>query len=124
MIPVIVGQAFGRYVAAVASVMLRMLALIALVIMPFGMTAAPAQAQPVHHAMAMAGNGHCDEQQDQHRAPTRNQTDCAAACTALPAPAEPILARPLKPKAPRAVALVAPFHGIVLEIATPPPRLV
>ena len=106
-----------------ASALLRLLALIALVIMPFGMTSAPALAAPAHHDMAMAGAGHCDEQQDSDRATVQDRMDCTAACTALPAASAPVLAPPLKPTTPRTIAIVAPFHGVILEIATPPPRL-
>lgn len=123
MISVIVQKAFGHYVAGMASAVIRLLALFALVLMPLGMAGAPALAAPNHHMMKMSESGHCDEQQDQDQAPASKKMDCAAACTALPATGTAGPAAGLKPKAPRTIAFVAPFSGIVLEIATPPPRL-
>ena len=121
------------------SALMKLLTLVALLIMPFGMTAAPAMAQPMpadHAMMAMgevsqgsghaqhgwkAGGGHCDDQPEQDKAPV-SQMDCAAMCTALPATDAPAPARVAKLNAPRTIALVTPFTGVVLEIATPPPR--
>ena len=123
MISVIVQKGSRHYVAAMASAVFRLLALIALVLMPIGMGAAPALAAPDHHAMmTTAGSGHCDEQQDQDQAPAQKQMDCMAACTALPAPAAPALTPALKPTAPRMIDVAAPFTGIEPEIATPPPK--
>ena len=105
-----------------SSALMKLLALIALVMMPLGMTGAPALAAPVAPAGTMAG--HCDQQKEQDKAPASKKMDCAAACTAIPAPETAEPAPVLRPRAPRTIALVAPFAGIVLEIATPPPRLV
>ena len=106
-----------------ASAVLRLLTLIALMLMPVGMTGAPAVAQPApaEHAMA-AMEGHCDEMPGEEQAPPMSKMDCMAMCAALPAgfgmAPEPVM----KPRAPRAIALSAPFDGIVPEIDTPPPR--
>lgn len=100
--------------------LLRLLTLLALVLMPIGMTSAPAAASPMpasHHTAA----GHCEEQPDQDQAPA-SKMDCAAMCTALPATDAAAPSPVLKPKAPRTIAVATPFDGVILEIATPPPR--
>jgi hypothetical protein len=103
----------------------RLLALVALIIMPFGMAATPALAQPADHSMpaghAMAA-GHCSGQEAPEKAPAPAKMDCTAACTALPGSAAPMPEPSIKPKAPRIASTVTPFTDIVLEIATPPPR--
>jgi hypothetical protein len=103
------------------SALVRLLTLVALLFMPFGMAVAPAvaQAAPAEHAtMPM---GHCEQQPGQDKAPV-SKMDCAAMCTALPAAYGAALAPAMKPKAQRRISLVTPFTGVVLEIATPPPR--
>ena len=110
-----------------ASAVTRILTLIALLLMPLGMGTAPALAAPVEHAAlvdhASSPAGHCGEQQDQEEAPAPKKMDCAAACTAIPPASAAEPAALLKPTASRTNALMAPYTGIVLEIATPPPRL-
>ena len=109
-----------------AAVVLRLLALVALVIMPLGMTTTPALAQPAPHAMAADHDmpaGHCGEEQGGDEAPAPAKMDCTAACTALPASSTPMPEPAIKPKAPRTVSITAPFSGIEPEIATPPPRI-
>lgn len=113
---------WASYLAAMASVMFRLLALIALVVMPIGMGSAPALAVPGHHAMMRAGSGHCEEEQDRHEAPAQKQMDCTAACTALPAPATAALTPALEPAAARTIGVEAIFASIEPEIATPPPK--
>lgn len=102
--------------------LLRFLTLLALVLMPFGMTGAPAVAQPLaadHAAMAM---GHCDEQPAKDNAPKPAKMDCTAMCTALMAADCPVPAPAMTPAAPRSTAAAVAFVGIDPEIATPPPR--
>ena len=118
---VIVQTASPPYVAAMIAALFRLLTLLALVLMPFGMASAPASAQPVDHA-AMAQAGHCSELPDEDKAPVSKQMDCTAACTALPASSSPLPAAPLEPQTPRTIAIAKPFAGVALEIATPPPR--
>lgn len=100
---------------------LRLLALLAMVLMPFGMAAAPAAPAQSHHSSA--GMEHCpDESSTMDLA--GGPGGCAMPCSAaLPAgdagPIDsPSLARSLV-DAGRPPALA----GLVLEIATPPPRL-
>lgn len=120
----------GRRMAAAV---LRLLALIALVLMPFGMASTPALAVPAgnDHRMAMGPDtagmdmSHCADEQndDRNEAPTPGSMDCMAACAAIPAPGVPALTKAIRPASPRAVFLATPFSGIDPEIATPPPKL-
>ena len=119
---VIVRTGFGPYVERMMAALLRLLTLFALVLMPLGMTGAPAAASPIPASHSMASASHCDEQGDQDQAPA-SRMDCTAMCTALPATDTPEPAPVLKPTAPRAIAVAMPFDGIEPEIATPPPRL-
>ena len=119
---VIVRTGFGPYVARMIAALLRLLTLLALVLMPLGMTGAPATASPMPASHAMASANHCDEQGDQDEAPAPKM-DCTAMCTALPATDSPAPSFVLKPKGPRTIAVAGPFDGIILEIATPPPKL-
>lgn len=100
----------------------RLLALVAVFLMPLGM-AAPAMAQPMpaqHAAMSMP-MGHC-EQPTNEEAPAKSKADCTAMCTALPAAGNPSPAEIVKPVALRIAAIAAQFAGIEPEIATPPPK--
>lgn len=119
---VIVQTASRPYGAQMTAAFFRLLTMLALVLMPFGMASAPA-AQPMPADHAMAATGHCDEQSDQEKAPSHssNQMHCAM-CAALPASEPPAPIAGFLPTAPRIIATVAPFNGIELEIATPPPR--
>lgn len=97
----------------------RFLALAALVLMSFTMSAAPGEA----HAMPQAtADGHCDDHGQPQAPSAPDMADCMLMCAALPA-AESITITALEvPKAPRRLALSESIHGIILEIATPPPR--
>ena len=101
----------------------KLMALIAVLLMPFGMSAAASAAPSADHAMAGMPMGHCPDEQ--------SQTDSKpgiAACTmvcsaALPAiePRQPTCgdtadAHPL-------LDLVTILTGLHPEAATPPPRL-
>jgi hypothetical protein len=99
----------------------RLFVLIAVLLMPLGMTPAAASAHG-HADMASMPMGHCDG-----KAPARHMkggiADCAMACSAALPAAE--LVRddvPLPACAPiRAVAVNA-LHGLHPETATPPPK--
>lgn len=122
---VIVQKASSPYGAPMVAAIFRLLALVALVIMPLGMTATPALAHSENHSMPMDHSmpaGHCDDQQAPEKAPAPAKMDCTAACTALPATSGPALAPGFKPKAPRTVSIETPFEGTEPEILTPPPR--
>jgi len=99
---------------------IRLLTLIALLTMPFGMAAAPAAAG--HDAMAAMPTEHCPDgapADDNGGSPA----DCAMPCSAaLPATsAEPALLEPQTQTAADPSVLAA-LTGIALEIATPPPK--
>jgi len=110
------------YWTRMRSLALRLLAMLAVMLMPFGMTAAPAAT--VHHpemATAMPME-HCPEPAPRTHS-TAGFAHCAMACAAaLPAvgtadaPARLLLRSSL----PKAAAKM--LSGIELEIATPPPR--
>ncbi len=100
----------------------RLLSLLALLLMPFGMTAAPAEPAGHDAAMAAMPMGHCPEQpstgDDRGTA-----ADCAMPCSAaLPAvdfaPVGMLSCHRLAAKP----ALDTALPGIELEIATPPPK--
>ena len=103
------------------SALLRLLTLLALVLMPIGMTNARAAASPMPESHDMAMAGHCNEQSGEDETLV-SKMDCTAMCAALIATDAPALTSILKPKAPRTIAISTPFVGVVPEIATPPPK--
>jgi hypothetical protein len=117
LMSVIVRQSGQFYLPPMASGLFRLLALLALMLMPAGMAGAQALAQ-----LAPAGGNanHCDDHGVPDSAPA--QPHCTG-CAALPAlePPPAIGGPPPEPK--RFIARVEPFSGIILEIATPPPKL-
>ena len=83
------GKVAGLRGRTMTSALTRLLTLLAFVLMPFGMTGAPAYAQPVadsHSAMTM-GARHCDEHPVKDKAPS-SKMDCTATCTATRPPWE------------------------------------
>lgn len=100
---------------------LRFVALIAVLLMPFGMSAAPAADH--HQAMAGTSMPHCPEQQPSPQS-KGFLGECTMACSAaLPAAdVAPMSSRPVA--RPSFEPRLAPaLSSIELEIATPPPRL-
>ena len=99
-----------------------LLALLALLVAPFGRMAA-AEAMTMPHAAPMAMAGHCDDmpQPDQDKM-GKSAIDCMIACATLAAVSAPAMemAEPeiVSPQ-PRAVFR---FAGISLEADPPPPR--
>lgn len=123
MIPVIAGQGCSAYLGAMFSAVLRMIALIALVLMPLGMTAAPVAAAPAtHETAASPAAGHCDEHQKPAQSPLKAQMHCTA-CAALAAPLVPAEVAELLPQAPMHIRLTYFGAAFEPEIATPPPKL-
>ena len=104
-----------------AAALFRALMLVALFVMPMGMGSGGATAHP---AMGVMAAGHCDQS-----APERPMKampgDCAMACaSALPATPAAADDLPLaKPDGHGRPALMAKLHGLILDIATPPPRI-
>jgi hypothetical protein len=99
----------------------RLLLLLAMLFMPFGMASAPASTAPHAQSMEMP-MGHCDEQRPHHGLKA-GIAECTMACAAaLPAVnssrAGPhiIVCTPVRPSAARQL------HGMDPEIATPPPK--
>ena len=119
LIPFIACQGGRAYLASMASAVLRLVALVALMLMPLSMASAPAAAQPVAGAPA----GHCDDHQKPADAPSAPQVHCTA-CTALPAIDVPAPIAELAPTMPMLIALAGFLAGIEPDIATPPPKLV
>ena len=113
----IAAQGRGAYVQRMASFVLRLMTLVALVLMPVGMGAAPAMA-----AAPMASSEHCGEHQQDKGKPAAVDMHCAA-CAALPAIAAPEQGASLLPELPRLLRSTHAMVGSVLEIATPPPKL-
>jgi hypothetical protein len=111
-----------------AARLLRFLAILVLIAMPFGMTPA-AQAIPATPAIAGVMADHCLEmagKADDHH-PARPQPDfgstCTIACSALPSIAAMILPRPLTAPLAQPPALSPAVIGLHPEAATPPPRV-
>ena len=102
---------------------LRLLALVALLLMPFGMAAAPAESAVQHHPAAAMAIDHCPDQQsgDDRKGAVG---DCAMPCSAaLPAVELAPADSPPGRSAPMQLAVEPVLTGLVLEIATPPPKL-
>lgn len=109
----------NRYFPLMASAVLRLLALLALVLMPLSMASATASAQPA----ATAPAGHCDDHQQPTKAPAGPQVHCTA-CAALPAMDAPAEIAEMAPQMPLLIALASFLAGIEPDTATPPPKLV
>ena len=101
-----------------ASFVLRLMALLALVLMPVGMGAAPAAAM----APQARSSEHCGGHDEDRGQPASRDMHCAA-CAALPAIAAPQAGSDLRPELPRLVRSTHARPNSILEIATPPPKL-
>ena len=115
--PVIAAKGSPAYVARMPVVLLRLVMLIALAFMPFGMTNAPAMAASPSGSAA----GPCDDHQKPADAPAKMDMHCAT-CAALPAD-EPAEVVELRPQAPMLISAVNALSDTQPEIATPPPKL-
>lgn len=108
------------YLGGMARALLSLMALVAMMLMPAAMALAPAAAHAAPTAASQPDAGHCDSQK-QDEAP--NMVDCKATCGALTAaPARVTEPMPLPP-APPAIGPARRFAGVILDIATPPPRI-
>ena len=109
------------YCAGMRALALNLLTLVAVLLMPFGMTAAPAApAAAEHHSAAMMQ--HCPEQAPKHGGKA-GFVECTMACAAaLPAcdgrGDEPALIA----SAPETASAVRHLHGLHPDTATPPPK--
>jgi putative hemolysin len=100
----------------------KLLALFALVLMPFGMAAAPAAAHGAAHGTVASAMAHCGEQGSKSGKAAHQASDCTATCAMTMA--EP--ARLAEPT-PMLRSVLAPSHhhyidGLHPEAAIPPPR--
>lgn len=103
----------------------RLLMLLAVLLMPLGMQSAAASAPNIdlHIMMTRAPVGHCPEQSKGHQ-----HNDGLATCSMVCASTLPAQELAWDDALLRDHQLVVPvpaqiLHGILLEIATPPPRL-
>ena len=117
---VIACQAWGAYPAPMAAFLFKLLALLAVLLMPAGMANAAASAQ---QADAASQSSHCSGHEDQQEAPPGEMDAQCMACAGLPAAELPAAAASILPRAPRLIALAHETRGIILEIATPPPKV-
>ena len=105
----------------VARILSRLMVLVAVLLMPLGMS--PAAAAPVHHEMA-AGMpmGHCPDQAPGHDKKS-GFGECTMACAAaLPAIEAPAAGLPIIPPELPRLASIGRLHGLHPETAIPPPR--
>ena len=104
-----------------AAMIVRLATLVALVLMPLGMTKAEAWVQPVVTAQSTMTLEDCGKHSKRENAPAAKM-DCAASCVAIGAANVPALEGPLAPRAVLVVVPAKPFRGIQPETATPPPK--
>lgn len=103
------------------SMVLRLLTLVALVLMPFGMGAA--SAVPAYHASVTATAGHCDEPAGQPVKQSPDQAiDCAMACSMLATTEARLDDRARSLRVPNARPLADRDAGLHPDTATPPPK--
>lgn len=117
-------QGRGDYRTPVAAFLVRSMTLLALLLMPLGMSARPAaaaEAMPAHHAMMPSGEGHHDD--GPANEPAGRSAECAMACSMLAPDATgaivPVEVR-AQPVASRATVQRAGLHP---EMEPPPPKL-
>ena len=119
--PVIAGQGWPRYLRAMPAFLLKLFALVAVALMPLGMSIATASAPGAHHATAAGSASNCAGQDEPDAPAAPMDAECMACAGVAPAfAAAPADRRVLR--APRRIELSRSFPGIEPEIATPPPR--
>jgi hypothetical protein len=99
----------------------KLLVLVAVLLMPLGMSPAAAGAS-MHHDMASMSMGHCP---DQAPSPDKKSGfgECTMACAAaLPAVEASAAELPIVPAELQRLALTDRLHGLHPETATPPPK--
>ncbi|HWJ37414.1 MAG TPA: hypothetical protein VNR86_01460 [Sphingomicrobium sp.] len=102
----------------------RLLLLLAVLFMPLGMTPAAASASPVDHHQMMAGMAmeHCPDRSNDH-GQDGGLAMCSMACaSALPAQEMARDEAPLRHRQLLVPMMTQRLRGILLEIATPPPK--
>ena len=109
----------GPMPPSMAATFLRLMMLVALAIMPFGMAGAPAAALP---STAAASGGHCDDHQKPADGPSTPKAHCAV-CAALPAGDTSMAVSELRPVLLRVVQAEQWLAEQEPDIDTPPPKL-
>lgn len=109
------------YDRGMASVVLRLLALVALLFMPMSMGNSAAAA--THSTAAATADGHCQDHQKPAEKSPKMDMHCAS-CSALPAAEAIVDTSALKPATPRQMTVTDDIAGNEPEIATPPPKLI
>ena len=100
--------------------LLKLVALMAVLLMPFGMTAAPAA--PMQRQSASMPMEHCPEQEPKH-AGKAGFMECAMACSAALPAADFATDQPvLIVCAPTETEAAQILHGLHPDTATPPPK--
>ena len=102
----------------------RLLALLAMLLLPFGMQSAAASAPATDHHGMLAGKpmGHCPDQSS-GREHSAGMATCSMACAST-LPAQEVARDDTFVRDHQLVApvLAQTLHGVLLEIATPPPK--
>ena len=111
----------AAYVSRMRSLALRLLSFLAVLLMPLGMQAAPAQAHDPHATSTMPME-HCPNGQSKSKGSGLIHS-CTMACSAaLPAADLPPVVTQLLTQPRAEPCFTQALTGIELEIATPPPR--
>lgn len=99
----------------------KLVTLIAVMLMPFAMTAAPATAAQGHHSASMPMQ-HCPEQSPERKAKA-GFVECTMACSAALPAADIAADDPFASVCePMTLAPVPRLHGLHPDTATPPPK--
>ena len=99
----------------------EILTLVAVLLLPLGMSAAPAAAQQQNHSASMPVQ-HCPEQAPRQHGKL-GFVPCTMVCSAaLPALGSPRHQTPMTACGPKLSSTVHQLHGLHPETATPPPR--
>lgn len=100
---------------------LPLIALLALVLAPFGRMAAAEAIAPSHH-QTMTAPGHCDDMPAPAKGKAGKTLDCLTACASLAAADSASLSAPIAMPAALRAAVPADAAGIEPEAEPPPPR--
>lgn len=94
-----------------------MIVLVALLVLPMGMAAAPANAEPTR----AAASGHCDEHQQPPDAPAKAQLHCVG-CLALPVIEAASGTEVASGRTPTQVQRAEPLSDVTTLTDPPPPK--
>ncbi len=120
--PVIASPSSRTYFALMPSMVLKLLTLLALVLLPFGMGAAGAT--PAYHAQEAMSAKHCDEKGGQPAEHSRDEAmDCAVSCSMVAVAEAQVERLPVAHPMLTAPLLSERGAGLHPDTATPPPKL-